>query len=205
MTNAHPSGSAGSWAGATLRSATRRMLVRRPLTRLERWSGPVFVVLALSSSSAISLPLSSDPTEQVTALYDAHRIGYAVAQVVGLTGIAALLVCLRTLRLSAETQGRRVTGAGVLTAVSAAATNAAVLVLCFAQLTPGGLHRAVVATDVTDDALFLSFALLAAALASSALPRRLRGPAAGGHRPPHRPRGAARRRGPGGPGRRGGR
>jgi hypothetical protein len=147
----------------------------QPLSRLDRWSGPLFVLLAFASSAAISLPLSSDPPDRIRALYAAHRVGYVVAQVVGLVGVVLLLFFLHALHRYPETRSPLVAATGLLVALAAFGTNVAVLVLCFGGgLTPARVHRAAVATDVTDDVLFLAFGLFAAALALTALPTWLR-------------------------------
>ena len=149
-----------------------------PLSRAERWSGVAFVALAFLSSTAISLPLSTDTPLRIGALYDEHRIAYVAAQVVGLAGVLMLLIFLKALRKRPETAGRSVTIGGLLTAAAAVSTNVAVLVLCFADLSLAGLHRAAAATEITDDVLFASFSVFALALARSGLPRWMRALAA---------------------------
>jgi hypothetical protein len=149
------------------------------LSRLDRWSGPLFVLLAFVSSAAVSLPSSADPPARISELYQAHRVGYVVAQVIGLLGVGLLLIFLRALRKRRETQGRAITVTGLLVSAAAVGTNVAVLVPCFADgLTPAQVHQAAVATEVTDDILFAAFALLALALAFSAIPVWLRSLAA---------------------------
>jgi hypothetical protein len=147
----------------------------QPLSRLDRWSGPLFVLIAFASSAAISLPLSSDPSERIRALYASHRVVYVVAQIVGLVGVGMQLFFVRALHRRRETRRPAVTATGLLVALAALGTNVAVLVLCFGGgLSAAGVQRAAVATDVTDDVLFLAFGLFAAALALTALPGWLR-------------------------------
>jgi hypothetical protein len=147
----------------------------QPLTRLDRWSGPLFVVIAFVSSAGVSLPLSSDPPDRISALYAAHRVPYVAAQVVGLVGVVQQLFFVRGLHRFPETRGPLVTATGLFVALAALGTNVAVLILCFGGgLSPAGVHRAAVATDVTDDVLFLAFGMFAAALALTALPTWLR-------------------------------
>ena len=147
----------------------------QPLPRLDRWSGPLFVLLAFVSSAAVSLPSSADPPARITELYQAHRVAYVVAQLIGLLGVGMLLIFLRALRKRPETQGLGIGVTGLLVSVAAVGTNGAVLVLCFADgLTPAQVNQAAVATEVTDDVLFAAFALFALTLALSALPIWLR-------------------------------
>ena len=145
------------------------------LSWLDRWSGPVFVVLAFLSAAAVSLPESSDSPDRIRALYDAHRTAYVVAQLAGLVGVGMLLAFVGALGRAPETRHRRTMVSGLALAVAATATNLAVLVLCL----PWGLsdvlvHRAAVATDLTDDVLFAAFAVFTAMLALSRLPAWLR-------------------------------
>src|SRR4051794_33459304 len=147
----------------------------QPLTLLDRWSGPLFVLLAFVSSAAVSLPLSADPPARISELYRAHRVGYVVAQVLGLLGVGMLLIFLRALRKRAETRGWAILATGLLVSAAAVGTNVAVLILCFSDgLTPTQVHQAAVATEVTDDVLFAAFALFALAFAFSAIPVWLR-------------------------------
>lgn len=132
----------------------------------DRMSGVVFVVLALASSAAISLPGSGDSPERIRTLYAAHRAPYFAAQLVGLLGVAAMVRFLMGLRTWPPTGGASVRVTGWLVVLAAVGTNVSVLVLCLApRLDDIELMRAARATEVTDDALFAAFALFAAVLA----------------------------------------
>jgi hypothetical protein len=145
------------------------------LSRLDRWSGPLFVLLAFVSAASVSLPESSDPSARIRALYELHRTAYAVAQVLGLAGVGMLLAFVRALQKLPETRHSRTAVAGLGVAAAAVSTNVAVLVLCAAPpMSNRGIHRAAVATDVTDDILFVAFAAFSAALALAQLPALMR-------------------------------
>ena len=147
----------------------------RPVSRVDAWSGVVFIILVVASSATVSLPLSSDPSGQISALYAEHRTAYVIAQVVGLIGVGVLLQFLVALRKYDETQSALITVAGMAVALAGVGTNVAVLVLCFdTGLGSVGVHRAAVGTDVTDNVLFVAYAALALALALSSLPQWLR-------------------------------
>lgn len=162
-------------------AGTRRPRLRpdEPVPTLDAWSGVLFVVLALLSSTAVSLPLSSDPPGRIAALYDEHRTAYVLAQVVGVAGVAAFLLFLNVLRRRRETASPAVVATGALLAVAAIGTNVAVLGLCFGVASgPRDVHRWAVATDVTDDVLFGTYAVFLGALALTRLPTPLRAAAA---------------------------
>jgi hypothetical protein len=138
---------------------------------VDGWSGIVYVILSFLSSAAVSLPLSSDPPERISALYEQHRTAYLLAQILGLVGVVAFARWLVALRRH-DGHPPSITITGALVAVAAVATNVAVLVLCLdAGLSATGVRDAARATAVTDDVLFACFALLTLALAVSRLPR----------------------------------
>lgn len=140
-------------------------------SRPDGWSGIAYVILSFLSAAAVSLPLSSDPPARISALYEQHRTAYLLAQVVGLVGVAVFLRWVVALRRF-DGHPPSITVTGALVALAAVATNVAVLVLCLnTALTPTQVQTAATATEVTDDVLFASFALISLALAMSRLPR----------------------------------
>ena len=147
--------------------------------RSDGWFGIVFVILVLASSATVSLPSSADPVEQISRLYAENRIGYLVAQLVGLLGVVVFVRFLFALLRDPAITSRWVRPAGMLVALAAIGTNVAVLILCLDPgLSPAGVRQAAVATDITDDVLFAAYCLFFLALAASGLPSWLRGLAA---------------------------
>ena len=144
--------------------------------RSDGWFGLVFVVLVFASSATVSLPSSADPPAQIVSLYARHRVGYVVAQLIGLLGVVVFVRFLFGLLRDPAIARSWARPAGLLVALAAIGTNVSVLVLCFVPgLSPVGVQRAAAATDVTDDVLFATYALFFLAVAVSALPSWLRG------------------------------
>jgi hypothetical protein len=129
-----------------------------------------FVILALASSTLISLPLSTDPPDRIRALYAQHRTAYVVAQIVGLLGVALFVRFLLGLRSRPAMASSAVFWSGIAVAAAAVSTNLPVLLLSLGPpLGALGTRRSAVASDVTDDVLFFTYGLFAVALARSGL------------------------------------
>jgi hypothetical protein len=144
--------------------------------RSDGWFGIVFIILVLASSATVSLPSSADPVDQISRLYAQNRIGYVVAQLIGLLGVAVFVRFLFGLLRDPAIASRWVRPTGLLVALAAVGTNVAVLVLCLDPgLSAAGVRQAAVATDITDDVLFAAYCLFFLALAASGLPSWLRG------------------------------
>jgi hypothetical protein len=150
--------------------------LRTGVRRSDGWFGIVFVILVLASSATVSLPSSADPVDQISRLYAQNRIGYVVAQLVGLLGVVVFMRFLFGLLRDPAITSRWVRPTGLLVALAAVGTNVAVLVLC---LDPGlssvGVRRAAAATDITDDVLFAAYCAFFLALTAFGLPSWLRG------------------------------
>jgi len=126
-----------------------------------------FVVLLLVSAGMASVPTRSDSAEIVRGYYTEHTAIVVVAQLIGLGAAVAFGVFARGLDSATGRPGRKLWVAGTGVAVAAVFTAIPPLWLCAVagQASNATLDTLVVASDVTDVALFVAIAAFASCVA----------------------------------------